>query len=323
MKNTILVIGGAGYIGSHVNKMLQQAGYNTLVLDNLSRGNRLTIQQTPFIQGCISDNSVLQQIFERYSIDTVMHFAALCNVAESVHHPAAYYQNNFSYTLNLLNSLVKNQVKYVIFSSTAAIFGHPQQVPICENHPCAPINPYGTSKLMVEKILKDFHQAYGLRSCSIRYFNAAGGDPEGKIKYYQNHVSNLIPLLLKSLKSGNAAIKVNGTDYPTNDGTCVRDYVHIEDLGAAHLLCMEKLWATNESCCYNLGTGKGYSVKEVIYAAEAVTGKKIKMVESQRRPGDPAILVANANKAIKELNWQPQFNLEAMIEHAWKAMDYL
>lgn len=321
-KGTILVIGGAGYIGSHINKMLLQSNYKTLVLDNLSRGNRKTVLETPFIQGDISCNSTLSHIFENYSIDTVMHFAALTDVGESVRNPVAYYLNNVSHTLNLLQTLVHYKVSNLIFSSSAAIFGHPKSTLIDENHPCAPINPYGESKWMVEKFLKDFDQAYGLKSCCMRYFNAAGGDPEGKIKNYQIHSGNLIPLILNSLKKGDGTIKINGTDYSTPDGTCIRDYIHIHDIGTAHLLSMEKLKETGRSSCYNLGNGQGYSVKEVISAVEKVTGKKIKTIPCERRPGDPAILIADAKKALNELQWAPHYPLlETMIEHAWTALN--
>lgn len=319
---TILLVGGAGYIGSHINKMLRQEGYNTLVLDNLSRGNRLTIQDTPFIQGDLNNTHLLSQIFENHSIGTVMHFAALTDVGESVRNPAIYYLNNVCYTLNLLNALVKHRVKHFVYSSSAAIFGWPHSSSIDESHPCNPINPYGESKWMVEMLLKNFDSAYGLKSCCVRYFNAAGGDPEGKIKYYQSHISNLIPLALKSLKCGHGAIKINGTDYSTPDGTCIRDYIHIEDLGTAHLLCMQRLWETEVSSCYNLGTGQGYSVREVIHEIERATGKTIDALESDRRPGDPAILVANPSKAMRELNWKPRYPLlNTMIEHAWRVLE--
>jgi len=321
---TILVVGGAGYIGSHVNKMLRKEGYKTLVLDDFSRGSLLTIPNTPHIEGNLGNFSLLCKIFETHEISTVMHFAAFSNIGESFSEPAKYYLNNVAYTLNLLNAMIKYQITHLIFSSTAAIFGHPQQLPIDENHPCIPINPYGESKLMVEKLLRDYDHAYGLRSCSIRYFNAAGGDPEFQIKNYQSQISNLIPLVLKNFKAGEHTIKVNGTDYDTPDGTCIRDYIHIEDLGAAHLLGMQKLWETNTSCHYNLGIGKGYSVKEVLETIQTVTQKKIHIVENSRRMGDPAILIADACKARTELNWNPHYcELPLMIEHAWKALDYL
>jgi UDP-glucose 4-epimerase len=320
-KRTVLIVGGAGFIGSHVNKMLLQKGYSTIVYDNLSRGNKLTVEGSHFIKGDISDSSQLDKLFQIQKIDAVMHFAALIDVGESVIHPSRYYTNNVSYTLNLLNTMLKHNVKTFIFSSTAAVYGTPNQSVITEEHPTHPINPYGETKLAVEKILRDFDHAYQLRSCSFRYFNAAGGDPEGKIKYYQLKPNNLIPIVLRNIKDGSGPMKINGTDYATPDGTCVRDYVHIEDLASAHIIAMEKLWNGAPTNIYNLGNGHGFSVKEVIAAAEKVTGKKVHAIEGPRRPGDPAILVADAHKAEKELGWIPQYRtVETMIEHAWKAL---
>lgn len=320
-KPKILIVGGAGFIGSHVNKMVQHAGYQTLVFDNLSRSDPSTLLGSPFIQGDINDTQSLDMIFKHHSFDAVMHFAALIDVGESVRNPALYYQNNVSGTLNLLQAMLRHGVKKLIFSSTAAIYGNPQTSMIDENHPCRPINPYGYSKWMVELILRDFDQAYGLKSCCLRYFNAAGGDPEGKIKSYQIHTSNLIPLALKSIKTG-SDVTIFGTDYPTPDGTCIRDYIHIEDLGAAHILGMKKLLDGSPSCVYNLGNGHGYSVKEVIHTAEYVTGQTIHVHEGIRRQGDPAVLVANAQKAMDELGWHPQYtSLETIIRDAWKALD--
>lgn len=320
-KRTVLVVGGAGFIGSHVNKLLNQAGYRTVILDNLSSGSRDTVQQGEFIEGSLGDPLILDQIFQRYSIDAVMHLAAFIDVGESVRDPAKYYINNVSHTLMLLQAMLKHQVKVIIFSSSAAIFGIPLEIPISEEHPSHPINPYGESKWMVEKILRHFDTAYGLKSCCLRYFNAAGGDPDGKIKYHQKCVTNLIPLILRSLKFNTGPITIFGTDYPTRDGTCVRDYVHIEDLGRAHILGMEKLFSDSTSTYYNLGNGQGYSVKEVIEAVEAVTGLKVPTLEGARRPGDPPFLLANAEKAWKELGWKPHYPaIKTMIEHAWTAL---
>ncbi len=320
----ILVIGGAGYIGSHVNKMLKQAGYSTVVFDDLSRGNLLVLRDTPFIQGNLNDFDLLCKVFELHHFSAVMHFAAFTDIGESIKHPDKYYTNNVVCSLNLLNAMVKYHVPHLIFSSSAAIFGQPIHPTIDENHPFSPINPYGQTKLMVERILHDYDQAYGLKSCCIRYFNAAGGDPAGEIKNYQRQISNLIPLVLKAIKTGKGSIKIYGTDYETPDGTCIRDYIHIEDLGQAHLLGLKKLQSTQMSCQYNLGIGKGYSVKEVLNTIQDVTGKKIEIVASERRPGDPAILIANASKARLELGWKPKYDdLHTMIKHAWMAMDYL
>lgn len=316
----VLVIGGAGFIGSYINKMLNQAGYQTVVLDNLSQGNRLAVRYGTFIEGDIGDSQALQQIFTTYSIDAVMHFAAFIDVGESVAQPAKYYDNNVCKTLNLLRMMVHYHIPYFIFSSTAAIFGNPLLPRLTEDHPCHPINPYGRTKWMVEKILQDFEVAYGMKSCCLRYFNAAGGDPQGEIKNYQTQVTNLIPRALRSVKTGEA-LTIFGTDYETPDGTCIRDYVHIADLGKAHLLGLEKLLSGSASLTYNLGNGQGYSVKEVIQAVKQVTGHQVLVKEGPRRPGDPAILLADATKIQRELAWSPHYpHLETMIEHAWKAL---
>jgi UDP-glucose 4-epimerase len=315
----ILVVGGAGFIGSHVNKMLHQAGYQTIVLDNLSRGHRKSVQYGTFIEGDLAHTGILHHIFSHYKIDAVMHFAAFIDVGESVKNPAKYYLNNVTHTLNLLMAMQRYEVKNLIFSSTAAIFGHPLEPLISEDHPCRPINPYGETKWIVEKMLRDFEAAYGLKFCCLRYFNAAGGDPEGKIKNYQVHTPNLIPRILLSLRRSDSFITINGTDYPTPDGTCIRDYIHIEDLGTAHIKAMEQLLAGAPSNYYNLGNGRGFSIREVIHAIEKVLGHKVQVMEGPRRPGDPACLLANPHKAARELNWHPRYSLEAMIEHAWNA----
>lgn len=320
-RKTILVTGGAGFIGSHVNQMLNQAGYNTIVLDNLTRGNKGAVRKGLFIEGSLSDEQLLLKIFTSQKIDAVMHFAAFIDVGESIVNPGKYYQNNVWQTLVLLEAMQKHQVQHFIFSSTAAIFGLPQEKTINENHPKLPINPYGQSKLMIETILSDFDLAHQIKSCSLRYFNAAGGDPDGEIKYSEKKESNLIPLILKSLKNGSGSITIYGTDYDTKDGTCIRDYIHVHDLALAHILSMEKLFNTRKSVQYNLGNGNGFSVRDVILAAEQVTGLKVNVKEGNRRAGDPPILVANSDKAQNELGWHPQYpKLEQMIEHAWKAM---
>lgn len=318
-KAVVLIVGGAGFIGSHVNKMVNQKGYQTLVLDNLSRGHRSAVRNGLFLEGDLADPEMLNHIFKTYPIQAVMHFAAFTDVGESVRDPAKYYLNNVSHTLNLLTAMMQHQVKTLIFSSSAAVYGHPFESPIKEDHPCQPINPYGKSKWMVENMLKDFEAAYGLKFCALRYFNAAGGDPEGEIKNNQSKISNLIPRLLLSLKKGKGEVMIYGTDYPTPDGTCIRDYIHIEDLGNAHINAMEKLLTGASSQVYNLGNGKGFSVREVVRTAEEILNKKIKVIEGDRRPGDPAVLLADSGKALLELNWQPRFSLKEMIEHAWKA----
>ena len=318
----ILIVGGAGYIGSHINKMLHKAGYRTVILDNLSNGNKKTVKYGEFIEGDLGDKQLLDRIFKEYPIKAVMHFAAFIDVGESISHPIKYYQNNVTNTLSLLETMIKNACMTFIFSSTAAIFGHPHSLPMTEEHPCHPINPYGETKWMIEKILRSCDTAYGLKSCCLRYFNAAGGDPEGEINNYQKQSTNLIPLLLKNLKSGTGALTVFGSDYPTKDGTCIRDYIHIDDLGTAHIKGLEQLLSGKPSSYYNLGNGNGYTVREVIHAAEKVTGKRAHINEGPRRQGDPPQLIADSKKAYKDLNWKPQYPaLETMIQHAWIALD--
>lgn len=316
----ILVVGGAGYIGSHVNKMLNQAGYKTVVLDNLSKGDSRSVIKGTFVQGDMGKEEDLDKIFTTYPIDAVFHFAAFTDVGESVEHPYNYYKNNLCNTLNLLNAMLRYQIKTFIFSSTAAIFGEPQAKKIEEDHPCHPINPYGQSKLMVENILKDFDKAYGIKFCALRYFNAAGGDPDGELKNYQKKSNNLIPIVLNCIKN-DKPVTIFGTDYPTLDGTCIRDYIHIWDLGNAHITAMEELWNGAPSNFYNLGNGEGYSVREVIHAAERVTRHSVELIEGRRRPGDPPILIADATKARVDLRWEIRYpRLEEMIEHAWNAI---
>lgn len=318
-KPIILVVGGAGFIGSHVNKMLHQKGYQTVVLDNLSRGYQESVSDGTFIQGDLAETPLLNQIFENYPIQAVMHFAACIDVGESVTNPAKYYLNNVTHTLNLLNAMLRHGVHTFIFSSSAAIFGHPVTPLINEDHPCHPINPYGKTKWIVENMLADFETAYGIKSCCLRYFNAAGGDPDGKIKNYQKQTSNLIPRILLSLKNLQNCVTIYGTHYPTRDGTCIRDYVHIEDLGTAHIVAMEQLFAGSSSNAYNLGSGMGFSVRDIILAVETVLGIKVRVIEGEKRPGDPAVLLADSTKAARELNWSPRYSIQEIIQHAWNS----
>lgn len=313
----ILVVGGAGYIGSNIVKMLEVAGYHPVIFDNLCKSSLQKSQRGIFIQGDTKSSNDLDRLFEQFSFDAVMHFAAFVDVGESQLKPQDYYQNNFINSLNLFNAMIRHGVKRLIFSSTAAIYGMPTTPLISEEHPKSPINVYGWTKLMTEQALRDYDRAYGLKFCALRYFNAAGGDPDGEVKNPKLNQSNLIPILLDAVAAGRE-ITINGADYPTPDGTCIRDYIHINDLGSAHILAMKKLLDGSGSAAYNLGNGRGYSIREVIRAVENVTGKKVEQRVGLRRPGDPPILLADASLIRKELHWQPRFSsLETMISHAW------
>ncbi len=316
---TILIVGGAGYIGSHMLAELLAQNYKVIVLDNLSTGHRDAVLGGEFIEGNCGDATVLKQIFTTYKIDAVMHFAASIAVGESVTNPAKYYQNNVANTLQLLKAMCEHAVKYFIFSSTAAIFGEPDYVPIDIQHPKQPLNPYGRSKLMVEQILADFDTAYGLKSVCLRYFNAAGADPQGRLGERHDPETHLIPLILQAASGRRDSITIFGDDYDTPDGTCIRDYIHITDLASAHLLALEHLFKTNESCAFNLGNGNGFSVKEVIETVRRVTGKQFAVKSAARRDGDPARLIADSQLAKQTLGWQPQYaDLATIIEHAWR-----
>lgn len=319
----ILVVGGAGYIGAHMVKQLTQAGHNVVVLDNLSTGFRSLVRFGELIEGDLENAELLDQLFQRHVFDGVMHFAACSLVGESVADPGKYYRNNVANTLNLLDTMVRHGVKHFIFSSTAATFGEPEYVPIDEAHPQRPINPYGASKLMVERLLQDYHTAHGLNSVSLRYFNACGADPDGELGECHDPETHLIPLILQAASGRRESITVFGRDYATEDGTCVRDYIHIEDLCAAHALALDALatGARRGALGYNLGNGLGYSVQEVIAAVQQVVseeGCSAKVEEGPRRIGDPARLVADAALAKRELGWQPQYaDLVTIIRHAW------
>jgi UDP-glucose 4-epimerase len=315
----ILVVGGAGYIGSHMVKQLSLSGTEVITLDNLSRGYKDAVKYGQLIEGDLGDNVVLDKIFSEHNIDAVMHFAAFIEVGESVIKPAMYYQNNVSNTQALLDAMVRHDVKHFIFSSTAAIFGEPEYTPIDEAHKKDPINPYGRSKLMVEHILEDYDTAYGLKSTCLRYFNAAGADPDGELGERHNPESHLVPLILQAASGRREDIKIFGDDYPTDDGTCVRDYVHINDLCEAHSLALKRMQKTGKSARYNLGNGKGFSVQQVIDAAKHVSEKDFTVTHADRRAGDPAVLVADSKLARQELGWTPKFDqLETIIETAWQ-----
>lgn len=313
----ILIVGGAGYIGSHVNKMLYVQGYKTLVLDNLVYGHQEFVKWGEFIEGDLADVNLLEEIFSKYDIEVVMHFSAYAYVGESVGNPAKYYQNNVVNTLNLLNAMIKHNVNYFIFSSTCATYGQPEKMPITEDNIQNPINPYGKSKLMVEKILEDYNKAYGLNYCALRYFNASGADIDGEIGEWHRPETHLIPLVLDVAIGKREYISVFGTDYETKDGTCIRDYIHVNDLADAHIRALQYIQKENKSLCCNLGNGKGYSVKEIIKMARSVTGKEIKAKFEAKRAGDPAELIGSNKKAEEILGWKPKYDLKSIIETAW------
>lgn len=316
----ILVIGGAGFIGSYVNKLLAMQGYQTTVLDNLCRGSSTAVVAGKLIVCDFGDANMLSKLFQEERFDAIFHFAAFTDVGESINNPQIYYDNNVIKTHTLLKAMVANGLSNLIFSSSAAIFGKPLKDKIDEEHPCMPINPYGHTKLICEMMLRDFDVGYGLKSSCLRYFNAAGGDPEGLVKIGNRTENNLIPKLLSSIGEDSFATTLFGIDYPTHDGSCIRDYIHIHDLATAHIQAMEQLFLNKKSTAYNLGNSRGYSVKEVIAAVEKITGHPISVIIGDRRPGDPATLIANPDKAMKELGWKLQFrDIEQMIAHAWNS----
>lgn len=315
----ILVTGGAGYIGSHTVAELLDQGEEVVVLDNLQKGHRKAVLGGKFLQGDLRDEAFLRQVFTENQIEAVVHFAADSLVGESVSDPLKYYNNNMVSTLRLLTAMKEYSVKKIVFSSTAATYGEPENIPILETDRTLPTNPYGETKLSVEKALKWADRAYGMRYVSLRYFNAAGAHPSGKIGEDHSPESHLIPIVLQAALGKREAIQIFGEDYPTPDGTCVRDYIHVTDLAQAHVLALKKLRAGGESQVYNLGNGKGFSVKEVVELAREVTGLPIKAVMADRRPGDPAVLVASSERVQHELNWQPKYNnLQTILETAWQ-----
>ncbi|MFA6185121.1 MAG: UDP-glucose 4-epimerase GalE [Candidatus Shapirobacteria bacterium] len=314
----ILIVGGAGYIGSHINKELNKQGYTTVVFDSLIKGHKEAVKWGDFFQGDLGNIEDIRGVFKKYPIDAILHFAAFIEVGESVKDPQKYYKNNVANTLNLFQVMLENDVKKIIFSSTAATFGNPQYSPIDEKHLQIPINPYGQAKLMVEKILADYDVAYGLKYVALRYFNACGADLDGEIGENHNPESHLIPLILDAALGKREDIKIFGTDYPTTDGTCIRDYVHVTDLAQAHILALKKLIDGGESDSFNLGNGSGFSVKQVIEVAKKVTGVDFKVTEVDRRAGDPPELIADSKKAREILKWEPKyFDLETIISSAW------
>jgi UDP-glucose 4-epimerase len=324
---SVLVVGGAGYIGSHMVRMLAREGYEVTVLDNLSRGHRDAVPAAEFVKGDLLNPSDLKALFQRRQFQGVLHFAALCYVGESVTAPREYFRNNLVGTLNLVDAMLDAGVRRLIFSSTCATYGNPVSVPLTEEHPQLPINPYGRSKLMIEQFLADYGVAYGMRSIVLRYFNAAGCDPGGGLGERHDPETHLVPLILREARrvrdGGDPAdteLTLFGNDFPTPDGSCIRDYVHVNDLCSAHLAALRRLSGAGESGveAFNLGNGRGFSVLEVISAACRLTGIDIRYRIGSRRPGDPAQLVGSAEKARSVLGWEPHYNrLEEIIETAW------
>jgi len=319
--SAILVTGGAGYIGSHAVRALANLNYKVIVLDNLVYGHRDAIvnSEVKFVEGDIANKALVKDIIKTHNIEAVMHFAAYAYVGESVTDPTKYYNNNLASSILLLDAMREAGCKNIIFSSTCASYGTPKYIPIDENHPQDPINPYGASKWMLERVIKDYHHAYGINYAFLRYFNASGCSVDGLIGEDHDPEPHLIPLILKAIKGERDAITVFGTDYDTPDGTCVRDYIHVEDLADAHIKAFTYLLAGKGPVICNLGTGIGYSVKEMIDAAERATGMKVPVKYGERRPGDPSFLVANAEKALNELGWKARYtNIEEIIATAWK-----
>lgn len=312
----ILVMGGAGYIGSHTVKHLMKNGYNCIVADNLVYGHEEAVLTPNFEKADLLNKESLDKVFTKYKIDAVVHFAAYTYVGESVENPQKYFENNVVGTLNLLEAMLKHGVKKIVFSSTCATYGNPKYMPLDEKHGQNPINAYGRTKFFIEQIFNDYEKAYGLKHIALRYFNAAGCSPDGEIGESHNPETHLIPLVLKAIKGERQSIKVFGSDYDTSDGTCIRDYIHVEDLAEAHKLALEKL--DEFSGCINLGTGIGTSVKEIINAAEKVTGLKCPVEYVERRAGDPAKLYASNDYALKILGWKPKYTeIEDIIRTAW------
>lgn len=315
---SILICGGAGYIGSHVNKLLFEKGYQTIVFDNLKNGHKEAVKWGEFVKGDLSNISDIEYVFENYRIDVVVHLAAYAYVAESVSDPEKYYYNNVVNTLNLLRIMRKYDCKKIIFSSTCATYGIPKCIPIDEDAEQIPINPYGATKLMIERVLSDYQKSYGLRFVVLRYFNAAGADPEGEIGESHTPETHLIPLVLDAASGKRKDIMVYGTDYDTFDGSCIRDYIHVSDLASAHFLALEYLENNGESDYFNLGNEKGTSVLEIINTVKKITGSDFSVIKTSRREGDPAKLVGSSIKAQNVLKWTPIYeNIEDIVRHAW------
>jgi UDP-glucose-4-epimerase GalE len=315
----VLVTGGAGYIGSHTTKELLKQGFEVVVFDNLSSGNKEFVLGGGLIVGDLMDKAAIRKVFKSGDIAAVLHFASLIQVGESYVDPRKYYAQNLISSLNLLDVMLEAGVKSFIFSSSAAVYGTPRQIPIPEEHPLLPINPYGQTKFFVEKILQDYDRAYGLKFVSLRYFNAAGADPDGTLGEMHNPETHLIPNILSTIRGKKEYLEIYGTNFPTPDGTAIRDYIHVTDLAAAHVLALQKLLSSSMSESINLGTNRGYSVHEIIAKAEEITGKKVPSRQKTRREGDVPVLLASKEKAERLLGWKLRYSkIETIIETAWK-----
>jgi len=314
----VLVTGGAGYIGSHTAKMLVRAGFEPVVFDNFSAGHRWAVKWGPLVESDLSDHGAIRHAIRRYGIVAAIHFAAHAYVEESVREPRKYFQNNITNTLNLIDALLDAGVEHIVFSSSCAVYGMPESLPISEDHPKLPVNPYGESKLFIERALDWYGRAYDLRWAVLRYFNAAGADPEGELGEVHNPETHLLPIVMEAAAGKRDAIEIYGVDYPTPDGTCVRDYIHVSDLAEAHVLALQRLLSGAGSFAINVGTGRGVSVREIMGAVERIVGAAIGVRLAPRRPGDPAVLVADPSRAAKLLNWCPKLSaLENIIGSAW------
>ncbi len=318
-KQILVVVGGAGYIGAHMAHRLVDDGYKVIVLDNLSTGRRDFVpKRAVFVKGDLRRPKDIEKVFDKRNIGAVMHFAAAISVPESVSNPLKYYENNIVGCVNLFKAMLANGVKKIVFSSTAAVYGEPERNPIEENNRTVSTSPYGYTKLAIEQLLKDLNASAGLRYIALRYFNAAGSHPSGKLGQWHPEITNLVPSIMRVIRGEQKKLLIFGDDYPTQDGTCVRDYIHVQDLCEAHLLALQKLFSGAKSNLFNLGSGIGYSVKQVIDVVERITGKKIPYSIVGRRPGDPSSLVASCAKAKKVLGWQPKLGLDEIISSAWK-----
>lgn len=322
MREHVLVTGGAGYIGSHAAKAVAATGRVPVVVDDLSSGRRDAVRWGPLVVGDVADRATLERTFERYRPSAVMHFAAFAYVGESVARPAAYYRNNVAATLVLLDAMQEHGVRHLVFSSSCASYGVPVRLPVDEAQPQRPINPYGRSKLIVEQVLGDYEAAYGLRSVALRYFNAAGADPDGELGENHDPETHLVPRTIRAALGIDPVLEVYGGDYPTDDGTAVRDFVHVADIAQAHVLALEHLIDEGPSSALNLGVGRGYSVREVVATVERVTGRRVPTRHRPRRPGDPPTLVADADRVRRVLGWRPRWpELEDMVEGAWRWLE--